>query len=159
VAIEFLSDNQQWNYYSARDEYRSTAIVPKSSRFTRHQLDLGFNTNGLFAWSRHPNFAAEQAVWVSLYQWACCESWTLVNWSVVGATGYLALFQASTAFTEYISRGKYPEYKAYQERVGKFLPKAKTGSMDDVMVDRKTEGEKEGGKASGIGAKAKTKRR
>ena len=41
----------------------------------------------------------------------------------MGAMGYLLLFQASTWFTELISANKYPEYKNYQSRVGKFLPK------------------------------------
>lgn len=33
------------------------------------------------------------------------------------------LFQASTWFTELVTAGKYPDYKLYQKRVGKFLPK------------------------------------
>jgi len=41
----------------------------------------------------------------------------------VGAASYLILFQASTWFTELVSAGKYPDYKVYQKRVGKFLPK------------------------------------
>jgi hypothetical protein len=32
------------------------------------------------------------------------------------------VFAGSTPLTEYISAGKYPEYKVYQQRVGKFLP-------------------------------------
>lgn len=40
----------------------------------------------------------------------------------MGAAGYLALFHASTWFTELISAKKYPQYREYQERVGKFLP-------------------------------------
>lgn len=36
---------------------------------------------------------------------------------------YMCLFQASTWFTELISAKKYPEYKEYQNRVGKFYPK------------------------------------
>lgn len=82
-----------------------------------------------------------------------------MNWSVAGAIGYLALFQGSTAFTEYISKGKYPEYKVYQERVGKFLPKAKTRSMDDVMVGGKTDEGKDDVKISANEGKGKTKRR
>lgn len=159
VAIEFLADNQQWAYHAAKAYYQRTATLPKPTRFTRHQLDLGFNTTGLFGWSRHPNFAAEQAVWVALYQWACCESFTLGNWTIAGAAGYLFLFQASTAFTEYISKGKYPEYKVYQERVGRFLPKAKTGSMEDVMVGAKKDGEKGEAKGSGNGGKGKARKR
>jgi hypothetical protein len=39
-------------------------------------------------------------------------------WPLVPPLALSALFIASTAFTESISRGKYPEYEAYQSRVG-----------------------------------------
>ena len=41
------------------------------------------------------------------------------------------LFQGSTWLTELISAKKYAEYKLYQERVSRFLPKANTKSMDE----------------------------
>jgi steroid 5-alpha reductase family enzyme len=130
VVIEFIADQQQWTFHNAKAEYLKTAKVPSEHKFTRAQLDRGFNTTGLFGWSRHPNFAAEQAFWVCLYQWGCLESDTLINWTAAGAFGYLILFQASTWLTELITSGKYPEYKVYQQRVGKFIPSAATKSME-----------------------------
>lgn len=129
VVVEFFADQQQWNYHNAKGAYSKTAKVPSEYNYTREQLDRGFNTSGLWAISRHPNFFAEQSFWVCLYQWSCMESWTYINWAFAGAFGYLILFQASTWLTELISAGKYPEYKVYQERVGKFLPKANTKTM------------------------------
>jgi steroid 5-alpha reductase family enzyme len=79
--------------------------------------------SGLWAWSRHPNFAAEQTIWVVLYQWACYSTDTFMNWTFAGAFSYLLLFQGSTWLTELITAQKYPEYKEYQSLVGKFLPK------------------------------------
>ena len=35
---------------------------------------------------------------------------------------YLGVFAGSTPLTEWISAGKYPEYKVYKQRVGMFLP-------------------------------------
>lgn len=131
VVIEFFADQQQWTFHKAKAAYQKTAKVPSDFRYTRQQLDRGFNTSGLWAWSRHPNFAAEQSFWVCLYQWACLESWTYVNWTAAGAFGYLVLFQASTLLTEWITAGKYADYKLYQQRVGKFLPKAGTKSMEE----------------------------
>ncbi|KAH7555226.1 hypothetical protein BM1_06849 [Bipolaris maydis] len=61
------------------------------------------------AWSRHPNFAAEQAF-------------------IMGEEG-------STWLTELLSAGKYPEYKVYQERVSMFLPKFGTKSMEEPQTD------------------------
>jgi steroid 5-alpha reductase family enzyme len=136
VILEFWADGQQWVYHKAKSAYKSTAKVPKDQGFTRAQLDRGFNTTGLFAWSRHPNFAGEQAVWVCLYQWCCCEAYTFVNWTFAGAFGYLILFQASTWLTEMISAEKYPEYKIFQQRVGKFLPKGNTKSMEDSPTEK-----------------------
>lgn len=105
--------------------------------FRQRDLERGFNTTGLFHYSRHPNFAAEQSIWVLLYQWACYETGTLYNWTVVGPAAYLILFQSSTYLTEGISAKKYPEYKVYQQRVGKFLPNLTGGSWSEY--ERKTE--------------------
>lgn len=40
----------------------------------------------------------------------------------MGAVAYCLLFQASTAFTEWVTAGKYGEYSEYQMRVNKFVP-------------------------------------
>jgi steroid 5-alpha reductase family enzyme len=136
VVIEFFADQAQWNYHKAKGAYQKTAKVPSDYKYTRQQLDRGFNTSGLWAWSRHPNFAAEQTFWVCLYQWCCLESATYANWTGVGAFGYMILFQASTRLTEQLSAGKYPEYKVYQERVGKFLPKFGTKSMEAPQIEK-----------------------
>ena len=130
VVVELFADQQQWVYHKAKVAYQQTAKVPSEHKFTREQLDRGFNTSGLWGWSRHPNFFAEQSFWVCLYQWGCMESWTYLNWTGAGAFAYLILFQASTWLTELLSARKYPEYKVYQERVGKFLPKIVTKSME-----------------------------
>ena len=121
VLVSAVADQQQWWFQEAKKSYQKTAKVP--SGYRQADLDRGFNTEGLWSYSRHPNFAAEQAVWVALYQWSCFISGSFYNWTGVGALGYLALFQASTWFTELVSRGKYPEYKEYQAKVGRFLPK------------------------------------
>lgn len=120
IAIEYVADEQQWRYQGAKYSYRENAKVP--SGHTQRALDLGFNTEGLWKYSRHPNFACEQAVWFSFYQWACADTLVPYNWTVVGAISYLALFQGSTWLTEKITADKYSEYVSYQERVGKFVP-------------------------------------
>jgi steroid 5-alpha reductase family enzyme len=121
ILVSAMADQQQWWYQSAKKSYLATAKVPPG--YQQADLDRGFVVSGLWSWSRHPNFVAEQAFWVTLYQWSCFVSGSWYNWSGIGALGYLALFQGSTRFTEQISLGKYPEYKEYQDKVGKFLPK------------------------------------
>ncbi|KAI9050076.1 hypothetical protein LZ554_006220 [Drepanopeziza brunnea f. sp. 'monogermtubi'] len=72
VLLEFFADQQQWNYQQAKKEYLKTAKVPRS--YHQEDLDRGFVVTGLWSWSRHPNFAAEQTIWVVLYQWGCWTS-------------------------------------------------------------------------------------
>lgn len=120
VAIEFVADQQQWNFHSAKAAYQQTA-KPQPG-YSRAQLDRGFNTTGLFKFSRHPNFAAEQAIWVGVYVLGAYSSGSWLNWSAVGVVAYLSVFAGSTPLTESISAGKYPEYKLYQQRVGCYLP-------------------------------------
>ena len=117
------------DYQNAKQEYQKTAKVPQG--YDQEDLDRGFNTIGIWAYSRHPNFAAEQSVWVGLYVWSCWVTQTYYNWTVVGAIAYLILFQASTWFTELLSSRKYAEYKEYQARVGKFLPRLPGGPPGD----------------------------
>lgn len=139
VLVEVFADQQQWSksslratfqaantllpkdFQEAKKVYLKTAKVPH--KFEQDDLDRGFVVTGLWSWSRHPNFAAEQAIWVVLYQWGCWTSEVLYNWTFLGAMSYLILFQASTWFTELITAEKYEDYKEYQKRVGKFLPK------------------------------------
>lgn len=132
VVFEYFADGQQWDYHQAKHEYQRTAKVPAG--WTRAQLERGFNTTGLWKYSRHPNFAAEQAIWVILYQWGCFASETAYNWTAVGMIGYLLVFQGSTPLTERISAGKYPEYKLYQERVGKFVPTVFSRGWDEALA-------------------------
>jgi len=131
VIVEFFADNQQWYYQGAKSLYRKTAKVPADSTYTRESLDRGFITTGLWRYSRHPNFAAEQTIWMVLYQWSCITTGVLYNWSGLGALSLVLLFQSSTWLTELITAGKYQDYAEYQRRVGKFLPKLWGTRLED----------------------------
>lgn len=136
VLLSAIADQQQWStpsspcchvsaadradFQNAKQVYKSSGKVPAG--YTQKDLDRGFLTKGLWAYSRHPNFAAEQSVWVGLYFWSCYVTETFYNWSGVGVICYLILFQASTWFTELLSSNKYPEYKEYRKKVGMFVP-------------------------------------
>lgn len=122
VILEFFADNQMWRYQTAKRQYQKSAQVPKGCGFTRAQLDRGFITTGLWSYSRHPNFAAEQAIWVFLYIWGCVASQTYLNWTACGVVTYLGVFAGSTPLTEWITSKKYSDYKVYQKRVGRFIP-------------------------------------
>lgn len=121
-------------YQTAKHQYYKDAKV--RGDFKQADLDRGFNTHGLWAYSRHPNFFAEQTIWFMLYQWSCYASNNLYGWVFAGSGSLILLFQGSTLLTEYITSGKYPEYKQYQKQVGMFLPifgsyKPPTGSSSN----------------------------
>lgn len=120
VFVEWLSDGRQWHYQEAKKRYLSTAKVPAG--FHQEALDRGFLAEGLWAYSRHPNFAAEQAIWLVLYQWSCYATQSVYGWAGVGAASLVVLFQGSTLLTERITASKYLEYPAYQKQVGMFVP-------------------------------------
>ncbi|PGH15986.1 hypothetical protein AJ80_05362 [Polytolypa hystricis UAMH7299] len=132
IIIETFADHQQWTFQKVKKQYQANARIPDKYKntYTTDDLNRGFVVSGLWSWCRHPNFAAEQAFWIALYQWACLKTDTLYSWSGVGVTLYILLFQASTIFTERISARKYPEYKEYQKRVGKFIPRWSIEPMD-----------------------------
>jgi steroid 5-alpha reductase family enzyme len=136
ILVEWFSDQQQWrkhwcpqdptsslteaDYQIAKKHYQKSAKVPAG--FTQAEMDRGFVSTGLWAYSRHPNFAAEQTIWLVLYQWSCYGTKVLYSWAAVGPTFLVFLFQGSTWLTELITSGKYPEYNEYQRQVGIFLP-------------------------------------
>ncbi|OAX81089.1 hypothetical protein ACJ72_04571 [Emergomyces africanus] len=137
VFIETLADQQQWKFQNAKREYNEIARVPSQYKgiYTNNDLSRGFVVSGLWAWCRHPNFAAEQAIWLALYQWSCVKTDQLYNWSGVGALCYVALFQGSTYLTEKITASKYPDYKHYQLRVGKFIPRLGVEPRGEIPED------------------------
>ncbi|KAI1432933.1 DUF1295-domain-containing protein [Xylaria sp. CBS 124048] len=122
VLSEWISDQQQWDYQTAKKEYRNTAKVPRDCKYTQEELDRGFITSGMWAYCRHPNFTAEQTIWLAVYQWSCYAGNVLYSWAGAGPLFLIMLFQGSTWLTELITAGKYPEYKAYQKQVGVLLP-------------------------------------
>lgn len=117
VFIEWLADQQQWNYQT--EKYRKkNAGLPLNE-----QEQQGFLSSGLWAKVRHPNYAAEQSIWIVFYIFSVAATGRWINWSLAGALLLLILFQGSSNFSEEISAAKYPAYKDYQKRVGRFLPK------------------------------------
>ncbi|KAJ5103799.1 hypothetical protein N7532_004328 [Penicillium argentinense] len=125
IIIETFADQQQWNFQTAKQEYQKNARIAGSNKdqYSPEDLERGFVVSGLWSWSRHPNFAAEQAVWLTMYLWVCFRTETYFQWTGLGILGYMMIFQGSAPLTEGITASKYPEYVEYQARVGRFLPR------------------------------------
>jgi len=120
LCVLLLAANPPSDYQTAKKLYQTSAKVPNGH--SQAEMDRGFVTAGLWAYSRHPNFAAEQTIWFVLYQWSCYASKALYSWAAVGPVVLVSLFQGSTWLTELITAGKYPEYQDYQRQVGMFVP-------------------------------------
>ena len=107
LVLEFVADQQQWNFHQLKKQGKT---------------DKGFLDTGLFAYSRHPNFFAEQAQWWVLAIWGFVTANLSGTEYFLGVVFLTALFLGSARFTEQISLGKYPEYKDYQKRVSMMIP-------------------------------------
>jgi len=108
---ETLADQQQWNFQHEKKQKRSRGEPVRS-----------FLDEGLFAYSRHPNFFCEQAQWWIFYVIGAWARDVWLDYTLVGPLVLTALFHGSTKFTEELSLRKYPEYARYQARVSRLIP-------------------------------------
>lgn len=116
ILFETIADAQQWKFQS-----RKHALI-RSGQTLTGDYAKGFLDKGLWALSRHPNYFAEQAIWICFYLFSVAASGAWFNWSIAGCLLLIVLFQGSSGFSEEISAGKYPAYKDYQKRVPRFIP-------------------------------------
>ena len=125
IILETVSDEQQWKFQTAKwkmiNDGKTLDELPEP-------YNKGFNTTGIWARSRHPNYFSEQSIWISFYIFSVGAGIGVFNWSIIGAALLVVLFIGSSAFGEEISGSKYPEYADYQENVSKFVPWKKYGS-------------------------------
>ncbi|MCK4991397.1 MAG: DUF1295 domain-containing protein, partial [Bacteroidales bacterium] len=116
IVIETVADQQQWNYHKEKIKALATGgEVPEKYK-------MGFVHTGLWGRMRHPNYAAEQAIWIVFYFFSVVATGSWINWSVMGAILLVLLFWGSSSFSESISAGKYPDYAEYKKRVPRFVP-------------------------------------
>lgn len=121
LALETVSDEIQWKFQSTKykmlNEGKKLEELPAP-------YDKGFNTVGVWAFSRHPNYLSEQMIWICIYLFtisAQVVNNAIFNWSIVGCMLLVLLFLGSSAFGESVSSGKYEEYKDYQNSVPKYF--------------------------------------
>lgn len=116
ILIETIADNQLFNFHLQKQH----KVIP-DGRFS-DSLHKGFMTDGFWKYVRHPNFAAEQSIWISFYFFGVAASGNWFNWTLAGPVLLILLFVGSSDFTESISMKKYPDYVNYKQEVQKFIP-------------------------------------
>ncbi|KIY45437.1 DUF1295-domain-containing protein [Fistulina hepatica ATCC 64428] len=162
LGLEFTADNQQWAFHAYKhsvlaskkgdksiSKYDEKAQWPGSRlKWTEEDAQRGFITRGLWAYSRHPNFACEQSFWwvITLMPLMAPEPPSLPSLAylkhvlsamstlppshivtalspcvhLAPAVALSLLFYSSTLFTESITASKYKAYSAYKQRVAMF---------------------------------------
>ena len=114
---ETVADQQQWDFHQRK-------------KAAGGSLGDGFLVEGLFRYSRHPNFFFEQAQWWVLYAIGATAAVAsgagfvggALNASIVGPVLLTALFIGSTIFTESISASRHPAYADYRRRTSMIVP-------------------------------------
>lgn len=117
VAFETIADQQQWNFQNRKHALKN------SGQELPEKYGKGFIAEGLWSISRHPNYFAEQSIWVVFYLFSVVATGSLLNWSIIGSMLLILLFQGSANFSEGITLSKYPKYQNYQARTPKFFPR------------------------------------
>jgi steroid 5-alpha reductase family enzyme len=108
IVIETIADQQQWVYQG--EKHRKI----KAGEKLEGEYAVGFIRTGLWGKMRHPNYMAEQAIWICIYLYSVAATGAWINWSIAGCLLLVILFQGSSDFSEAISADKYPAYKEYQ---------------------------------------------
>ena len=122
LAIETIADEEQWRFQQTK---KKLLLEGSSLDEIIEPYNLGFNTTGLWAYMRHPNYLGEQAIWISLYVFLVASkegTYGVFHWTLIGPLLLVLLFLGSSAFGESISQKKYPKYQSYQDQVFKYLP-------------------------------------
>lgn len=119
IIYEATADEQQWRFQTRKWEMINDG---QKLEDLPAPYNKGFNTQGLWSRSRHPNYFAEQSTWVSFYIFSIAAGIGLFNWSIIGAILLIVLFQGSSALSEELSSEKYPEYSNYIKKVSRFFP-------------------------------------
>lgn len=118
ILLETIADKQQWDFQSTK--YKLLGEGKKLEELP-HPYNKGFNTTGLWNYSRHPNYLGEQSTWVGFFIFSVAAGAGILNWSIIGIILLIFLFIGSSIFAENVSSSKYPEYKDYKKKVFRYL--------------------------------------
>lgn len=120
IANTGMAPAEAWRLFACVFMYAlglSLMMVADAQKFYTLRLKRGLITDGLFAYTRNPNYLGEIMVYASFallgrnwFGWICvCSFWVTV---------FIPNMVAKD-----ISMSRYPEFKAYASRTGLVLPK------------------------------------
>jgi steroid 5-alpha reductase family enzyme len=118
IIMETVADQQQYDF----QQYKHSLSITNRNNHKLSDIRDGFLQRGLWKYSRHPNYFAEQAIWICVYLFSVSARYNLYNYSCMGCILLMLLFQGSIAFAESITLSKYPKYKIYQQTTSCCIP-------------------------------------
>lgn len=116
IIIETIADQQQWVFQ--KEKQRLLA----ENKELKGIFSKGFVHTGLWKYSRHPNYASEQIIWIITYFFSVTATGQWLNWSIMGCLLLIILFKGSSDFSEEITNNKYKIYKDYKSKTARFIP-------------------------------------
>ena len=122
LTYEVIADRQQNKFQVKKYEYLNSGMKLEE---LPAPYNRGFLVEGLWKYSRHPNYLGEQSIWVSLYFMvigAGVASYGVFNWTIIGAMLLILVFAGSSRMSDFMSCNKYPLYPGYMNSVSKYLP-------------------------------------
>lgn len=112
LLLETIADYQQLSYYKKRSD---------EAHKENPRIALGFNTFGLWKYSRHPNYVCETSQWVIVYLYLLVVV-GYVHLSGLGVLILLLLFVGSTRMAEIITSKKYAAYTDWKKATPPWIP-------------------------------------
>lgn len=122
LILETISDEIQMRFHTKK---RALLNEGKELNELPSPYNKGFNTVGIWNYSRHPNYLGEQGFWIMLYfvtLGAGVTNYGFFSWSMIGPLLLVIIFLGSSNLQEKISSSKYPEYSNYVNKVSKYIP-------------------------------------
>jgi len=122
IILETIADKQQMTFQTKKYEMLKQGMKLED---LPSPYNKGFNTDGLWGLSRHPNYFSEQSIWIVIYFFtisAGVTNYVFFNWTLIGSMFLILLFIGSSVFSEGISLQKYPTYQEYINKVSKYVP-------------------------------------
>jgi steroid 5-alpha reductase family enzyme len=120
VIVEWVADLQGMAFRARREAHRRLHpgdLEGEPPRYPR------FPTEGLWRYSRHPNYFGEICVWWGVYLFAVAHSGEWLSWTIVGPLTINGLFVGgSVRLTEEHELRRKPEYADYQRRTSCLIP-------------------------------------
>mmetsp|Transcript_21653 Transcript_21653/g.34940 ORF Transcript_21653/g.34940 Transcript_21653/m.34940 type:complete len:255 (+) Transcript_21653:99-863(+) len=89
VLVEYIADQQQYDFQTEKYRLKGTGLALYG------EYKVGYLRTGLWSISRHPNYFAEQSIWVVYYLFSGAAGAGWLNASVIGPVLLILLFQGS----------------------------------------------------------------